>query len=196
MGEGRWKGGKSEGKEGRKQGERQEEPMRREGRCRCRKKKLATLGKPSKERCPLAWMGLPSWLCLLPSLGSSRSWPPDLAPVKGCAEVGSRYCAPLSSSSSLSLALPPSSHLPDPSWLLRTQPSPSSPHCLSKSSPSALWGPGSLWPSWGLVSLLHTRGWLPLEASQCQHSIESHPRHPPSSSSIVSPLPSQFLKIP
>ena len=62
--------------------------MRREVEMQVQKEQLLTVGKPSKERCPLAWMGLPSWLCLLPSLGPSRSWPLDLAPQWRCAEVG------------------------------------------------------------------------------------------------------------
>ena len=87
--EGRDNGGKSEGKEGRKQGERQEEPMRREVETQVQKEQLLTLGKPRKERCPLAWMGLPSWLCLLPTLGPTEARPWTSPHSRGAQRWGS-----------------------------------------------------------------------------------------------------------
>ena len=142
--------------------------MRREVEMQVQKEQLLTVGKPSKKRCPLAWMGLPSWLCLLPSLGPSRSWPWTSPHSGGVQRWGSAMAAGRCLLFSLSLGPPPSSHLPDPSWpppLSLPIPSPhcpavpsSSPASKGPSSSSASRGPwaahGPLWA----VSLLRTRG--------------------------------------
>lgn len=51
---------------------------------------------------------------------------------------------------------------------------------------------GSPWPSLGCFSPPH-KGVTASEASQCQHSIGSHPRHPPSSFLHCLSLPSPAL---